>query len=72
MPPGKEDRMGSRKSGENASTSEESRPGLPDPSSIVAETVFVSPKGGRQYRILRTDEKDAYDPAEQPETKEQS
>ena len=71
MPPGKEDRRGSRKSGENASLSEETRPGLPDPSSVVAETVFVSPKG-RRYRILRTDEKDAYDPPERPETKERS
>ena len=69
MPPGKEDRKGSRKSGENASLSKETRPGLPDPSSVVAETVFVSPKG-RRYRILRTDEKDAYDPPNRPETKE--
>ena len=71
MPPGKEDRKGSGKSGENASPSEETRPGLPDPSSVVAETVFVSPKG-RRYRILRTDEKDAYDPPKGPATKERS
>ena len=71
MSPGKEDRKGSRKSGEKTSPSERARPGLPDPSSVVAETAFVSPKG-RRYRILRTDEKDAYDPPEWPETKERS
>jgi len=71
MPPGKEDRKGSRKSGENVFSPQEIRPGLPDPSSVVAETVFVSPKG-RRYRILRTDEKDAYDRPEGPETKERS
>jgi hypothetical protein len=43
-------------------------PGLPDPGAIVSETVLVSPKG-RRYRILRTDEKDAYDPPENPQGK---
>jgi len=37
------------------------RPDLPDQTSIVSETTVVSPKGNR-YRILETDEKDAYDP----------
>jgi len=55
-----------RKSGANPLSSEGARPGLPDPSSVLAETVLVSPKGQR-YRILRTDEKDAYDPPAQPE-----
>jgi hypothetical protein len=36
-------------------------PGLPDPESVVSERVFVSPKG-RRYRVLRTTEKDPYDP----------
>jgi hypothetical protein len=36
------------------------RPGLPDESSVVAETTFTSPKG-TTYRVLKTNEKDAYD-----------
>jgi hypothetical protein len=36
------------------------QPGLPDPGSIVEETQFTSPKG-KQYRILKTNERDAYD-----------
>jgi hypothetical protein len=36
-------------------------PGLPDPKSVVSERVFISPKG-RRYRILRTTDKDPYDP----------
>jgi hypothetical protein len=36
-------------------------PGLPDPKSVVSERIFISPKG-RRYRILRTTEKDSYDP----------
>jgi hypothetical protein len=39
------------------------RPGLPKESSIVAETEFTSPKGTK-YRVLRTNEKDAYDDGE--------
>jgi hypothetical protein len=38
----------------------EEQPGLPDPRSIVEETQFTSPKG-QQYRILKTNERDAYD-----------
>jgi hypothetical protein len=37
-----------------------SRPGLPDKSSIVAVKTLTSPKGNR-YRIIETDETDAYD-----------
>ncbi|HVO16074.1 MAG TPA: hypothetical protein VMV26_12705 [Alphaproteobacteria bacterium] len=36
------------------------RAGLPDKASIVAQKTFTSPKG-TAYRILKTDEKDAYD-----------
>jgi hypothetical protein len=36
------------------------RPGLPDKSSIVSVKTLVSPKGNR-YRIIETDETDAYD-----------
>ena len=44
------------------------RAGLPERDSIVAEKTFVSPKG-RIYRILITDELDAYDQPEQTQTK---
>jgi hypothetical protein len=40
-------------------------PGLPNPESVVSEQVFISPKG-RRYRILRTTEKDPYDPPDEP------
>jgi hypothetical protein len=40
--------------------SRKARPGLPDPSSIVSVKTFTSPKG-RRYRIIETDEPDAYD-----------
>lgn len=36
-------------------------PGLPDPKTVVSERTFVSPKG-RRFRIIRTTEKDPYDP----------
>ena len=36
-------------------------PGLPDPKSVVSEQTLISPKGTR-FRILRTNEKDPYDP----------
>jgi hypothetical protein len=39
------------------------RPGLPDEASVVSETTLTSPKGAT-YRILRTNEKDPYDPPE--------
>jgi hypothetical protein len=38
------------------------RPGLPDKSSILSIKTLTSPKGNR-YRIIETDETDAYDPA---------
>lgn len=37
-----------------------SRPGMPNNASALSEEVFTSPKG-KQYRIIRTDEKDPYD-----------
>ena len=40
-------------------------PALPDPESVVSERVFISPKG-RRYRILRTTDKDPYDPPDAP------
>jgi hypothetical protein len=44
------------------------RPGLPDKSSIKSVKTLVSPKGTR-YRIIETNETDAYDPeaARKPE-----
>jgi hypothetical protein len=36
-------------------------PGLPDKETVVSERTFTSPKGKR-YRIIRTTEKDPYDP----------
>jgi hypothetical protein len=36
------------------------RPGLPPETSILDVKTLTSPKG-RKYRILRTDEKDAYE-----------
>ena len=57
-----------RKRGARALPAGKPRPGLPDPKEIVAERSFVSPKGTR-YRILRTDERDAYENDEAPERK---
>jgi hypothetical protein len=36
-------------------------PGLPNPATVVSERMFTSPKG-RRYRIIKTNEKDPYDP----------
>jgi len=36
-------------------------PGLPDKATVVSEREFTSPKGKR-YRIIRTTERDPYDP----------
>ena len=55
-------RKGPRKSsGETPSSARPRNPGLPDPKTIVSERTFVSPKGTR-FRIIRTTEKDPYDP----------
>jgi hypothetical protein len=48
------------------STQGKSRPGLPNKASVVSEKTFISPKGKR-YRIIRTDEMDAYDAPVSPE-----
>ena len=50
-----------KESGETPRRGKVPNPGLPDPESVVSERVFISPKG-RRYRILRTTEKDPYDP----------
>jgi hypothetical protein len=55
-------RKGPRKSPTRTPPSHGSRnPGLPDPKTVISERTFVSPKGTR-FRILRTTEKDPYDP----------
>lgn len=36
-------------------------PGLPDKDTVISERLFTSPKGKR-YRIIKTTEKDPYDP----------
>jgi len=36
------------------------RPGLPNEASVLEEREFTSPRGTK-YRLLRTNEKDAYD-----------
>ena len=43
-------------------------PGLPDKETVIGERTFVSPKGKR-YRIIKTTERDPYDP---PEAKDES
>lgn len=50
-----------RKRRATSSPDDKSRPGLPDPASVLSEKAFTSP-AGRTYRILRTTERDAYDP----------
>ena len=47
--------------GETPPPGEARNPGLPDPKSVVSERVVISPKG-RRFRILRTTDKDPYDP----------
>jgi hypothetical protein len=44
------------------------RPGLPPQSSVLSEETFISPRN-KQYRILKTSERDSYDepdPAAKP------
>lgn len=43
-----------------------SRPGLPAPDEVVATATLRSPKGGL-YRVLRTSERDAYEPSDDRE-----
>ena len=64
-------RKGDREnSGETPPTGKPPNPGLPDPKSVVSERTFISPKG-RRYRILRTTEKDPYDPPDEPHKDDQ-
>ena len=44
------------------------RPGLPDAASVVSEATLRSPSG-RTYRVLRTTERDPYDPPDKPRGK---
>jgi hypothetical protein len=44
------------------------RTGLPDAASVVSETTLRSPSG-RTYRVIRTTERDPYDPPEKPRPK---
>jgi len=36
------------------------RPGMPNEASVLSEKAFTSPKG-KEYRIIKTDERDPYD-----------
>ena len=45
------------------------RPGLPDERSVLSEKAFTSPKG-KEYRIIKTDETNAYDAPTPPEEQE--
>ena len=44
------------------------RPGLPDEASILGSKSFKSPRG-KTYRIIRTNERDPYDPPAADEEK---
>jgi hypothetical protein len=44
------------------------RPGLPDEASILGSKIFKSPRG-KKYRIIKTRERDPYDPPAADETK---
>jgi hypothetical protein len=58
MPEGKGRGRGGKRP--RAGEREKRRAGLPDPSSVVQVTTFISPKG-RRYSVIRTTEKDPYD-----------
>lgn len=58
MSKGKKSRKASQ---ERRKSSGAPNPGLPDKETVISERTFVSPKGKR-YRIIRTTEKDPYDP----------
>ncbi len=50
---------GSRKEGGDGPRAR--NPGLPSKETVISERTFTSPKG-KHYRIIRTTEKDPYDP----------
>jgi hypothetical protein len=51
---------------EEPKSSRPRNPGLPNKETIIAERPFTSPKGKR-YRIIKTTEKDPYDPPDDQE-----
>jgi len=59
-----------RKTKRHAGRKRKSKPraGLPDPASVVSEATLRSP-AGRTYRVLRTTERDPYDPPDKPAPK---
>ncbi len=59
--PDEKDRASNARNGAKESADESrARPGMPDEASVLSERIFTSPKG-REYRIIETDETDAYD-----------
>jgi hypothetical protein len=60
MAEGKGKRQGPKRSAKGGRAQSQ---GLPDPHSVIAQKTFQSFKGTR-YRILKTSERDAYDPPE--------
>jgi hypothetical protein len=46
--------------------SSEPNPGLPDEATVISEREFTSPKGKR-YRIIKTTQRDPYDPPDDDE-----
>ena len=59
--PDKNDRASHKSDGSTGSADESrDRPGMPNEESILSEKVFTSPKG-KEYRIIKTDERDPYD-----------
>ena len=57
-----------RKEPKKAKRRQTRNPGLPNKDTVIGERTFVSPKG-KCYRIIKTTERDAYDP---PEDKDKS
>ena len=53
--------MADKKDKKNPKRSAARNPGLPDRKMVISERTLTSPKGTR-YRIIRTTEKDPYDP----------
>ena len=60
---------GSRAAETGKSKSGKRRRGLPSETAVVAETTITSPKGGT-YRVLKTTEKDPYDPEGSPRNRD--